>query len=1016
MKGCLIIFFSLAFFLSNVSAQQNYAFQHITVEDGLLSNPDVNVYQDSQGFYWFASTNGIQRFDGQNFITYKFDYKWNKSSGSNWAGKPIEDNEKNIWVLNEEGINIFKRKEGGFSRLYMSDAIDSNNNNVAGIIKDKQNKIWIITSKNIFYYNYTLHKPVLYCSIIQDNNSGMYSPQYDSERNGLWLVFIGANSQIAYFDINKKQITYPFKRSVDQLLGHPDLISFFKLDQSNNLWFANYVGDLCKYNISNARLMHYSILHERTKGKTGSPNSTIKDCLDDGNGAVWFGGDYHLGLLKYDKKSDRFSQMQFDNGSEYGLHYNEIIYSFYKDRDGNIWINSDLGMNIFNPPQQQFKYLQSSSPFTSPFSTDVSSIFQSSSGDIWISTWGDGIFKYDSTFVLQKNYVHDKNNPASLGEPLSRTWCFSEDKKGNIWVGCQHGMISILDTATGKFTNKIIPEFNKSTVMHSIKDKKNNIWFGLYSGLIAKHDGISNKITVYNHVYKKSFGEVTPVDALYADENDNIWWGPGANGIKEFSDKKQAVIDTALYPLHASSISALNDSIIIGGTDTRGFFLFNKFTKSVRFFNTSNGLSTNSVYGGLPYKNNEVWIIANDGIEELNLPDGKIYRYNLNDGIRDHVMEGAFCKLKTGTIMAAAESGVLYFNPDSIKRKPPPADVVITAFNAGQHIFPVDSLLHNRHINLPYDQNEITIEYASLSFAGRKSNQYFYQLEGLDKTWISAGSNRSVTYANLSPGKYAFKIKSQNADGIETKHITTLSIIIHPPWWQTWWARLLGVFIASLIVYSVYDYRRRNRSALSNIRRKIATDLHDDIGSTLNSISVYSEVAGRQVETNSENAKALLVKMGDASRNMIDTMNDIVWSINPKNDQFENILRRMHYFAGELLSGKNILLHFDADENANNIKLSMAKRKNFYLIFKEAINNTYKYSEAKTVNVTVAQDSGRLVLIITDDGIGFESAADRLGGNGLKNMNARAKEIGAQLHIKSWVKKGTRIELSFPVK
>ncbi len=297
----------------------------------------------------------------------------------------------------------------------------------------------------------------------------------------------------------------------------------------------------------------------------------------------------------------------------------------------------------------------------------------------------------------------------------------------------------------------------------------------------------------------------------------------------------------------------------------------------------------------------------------------------------------------------------------------------------------------------------------------KKTDQYFYQLENVNKGWISAGTQRSVTYANLSPGNYIFKVKSQNADGIQTKNITTLNIIIHPPWWQTWWAYLLWFLIAALIIYAVYDYRKRNRAALSSVRQKIAADLHDDIGSTLNSISVYSEVASNQLESDKENVKTLLNKMGVASRNMIDTMNDIVWTINPKNDQFENILQRMQYFAGELLSGKNILLQFNADENIKNIKLPMEKRKNFYLIFKEAINNAYKYSNAKMVNVSIAETSNKLVMIITDGGIGFESSDKTLGGNGLKNMQTRAKEINAQLQITSWLNKGTRIELQMPV-
>lgn len=203
---------------------------------------------------------------------------------------------------------------------------------------------------------------------------------------------------------------------------------------------------------------------------------------------------------------------------------------------------------------------------------------------------------------------------------------------------------------------------------------------------------------------------------------------------------------------------------------------------------------------------------------------------------------------------------------------------------------------------------------------------------------------------------------------------------------------------------------------LATVRQKIASDLHDDIGSTLNSISVYSEIAGNQLQSNPQNAQNILSKMGNASRNMIDIMNDIVWAVNPKNDQFENVVQRMQYFAGELLSTKNILLDFFADEKTKNIKLSMEKRKNFYLIFKEAIHNAYKYSDAAVIRVKIELAGNLLQMQIADEGKGFDMVKQSLGGNGLKNIQQRAAEIHAQLQINSAKQQGTIIELKMPLK
>ncbi len=991
-------------------AQNDYTFQHLTIDDGLLVNSKAHVFQDAEGFYWFTAANAIQRFDGKNFISYPYNYK--TSAIGDWISEPIEDDKKNIWFLNKDGINIFQRNKREIT--YLSFGKPANiDTHIEKILQDKQKRIWILTDKKVYLYNETSQKPTLYSNIIINTKKGIQDGVYDTKTNSFWLLITGASKEIACFDIDKKQLTYPLNNNIDEMLGHINPVALFHIDNDANLWIGNYLGDLCKYNTTLSQPASYDILHQREKETINSPNSAITDCIDDGNGSVWFGGDYYIGLLKYDKKANNFSHIAYNNGSEYGLHYNEVIYNFYKDNDGNIWVNTDLGWNIFNSATQHFKYLrplpQSS---VTQFSTDVSSIFQSRSGDIWISTWGDGIFRYDSNFIFKRNYVYEKNDPSSFGETLNRAWCFAEDAKGKIWIGCQHGMLSILDTATGKFINKQLPSLGNSTIMKMLKDNTGNMWLGLYSGLLAKIDQQFNTV-VFREAFKNPSNITSAVDGMCLDNAGNIWWSPGANGIIKFDVIKNTVTDTLLYPLHIFSPCFVNDSEMIAGTDTQAFFILNIHTKKARFLN--NSVITNNVFGGIK-AGKAIWIFAGNGILKCDFSTNKISNFTAEDGIRDHELQGAFYKLHNGNIMFSAKSGIIYFNPGDIKEKTAPPNVSITNFIAEGHNYSVDSLLQNHQINLPYNENEITIEYASLSFTGRKSTQYFYTLSGIDKTWVFAGTERSVTYANLAPGKYIFQIKSENADGVETKKITSLNIIIDPPWWKTWWAEILWIMVAAMIIYTIYMYRKRSVDKLSCIRQAIALDLHDDIGSTLNSISVYSEIAGKQMTTNPANAKNLLEKMGVSSRDMIDTMNDIVWAVNPKNDYFENVLQRMQFFAGELLSGKNILLKFEADERIKRVKLSMITRKNLYLIFKEAINNAYKYSFAKTVIVGISEKAGKLIMQVIDDGKGFIIASKNIKGNGLENMNLRAKEINATLYITSKEDKGTVIELVLPIK
>ena len=202
----LILFIFLPLFSFS---QNNFVFQHITVDDGLLSNSIVNTFQDSEGFYWFSTVDGIQRFDGKNFITYTYNNNATKNTDGDWVGKPLEDKEKNIWILNDDGINIYQRKHETIRRLYLSDAADSSRNNVCTIIKDRLDNIWIITAKNIFRYDYKMRKAIIFAKIIIEPNSSVAAAIIDNKTNNFWLLISKSGLyKIASFDVAKNKIFY----------------------------------------------------------------------------------------------------------------------------------------------------------------------------------------------------------------------------------------------------------------------------------------------------------------------------------------------------------------------------------------------------------------------------------------------------------------------------------------------------------------------------------------------------------------------------------------------------------------------------------------------------------------------------------------------------------------------------------------------------------------------------------------------------------------------------------------
>ena len=306
----------------------------------------------------------------------------------------------------------------------------------------------------------------------------------------------------------------------------------------------------------------------------------------------------------------------------------------------------------------------------------------------------------------------------------------------------------------------------------------------------------------------------------------------------------------------------------------------------------------------------------------------------------------------------------------------------------------------------PKDVN-IVLKFSAPGVTGQEEG--LFRVVGLDDKWQRVKLNQEVNLYALPPGKYTLQARLPSA--ADSKGWFVKTIIVEPAFYQTIFfkAALFAIFLG--IIYLFWRSKVKKIEREQHLRSVIARDLHDDIGSTLNSISVYTEIATQQMQSDTGNAKALLNKMGTASRDMIDRMSDIVWAINPKNDNFEQVLKRMQFFAGELLSGKNILLDFAVDEKIKRLKLSMQERKNIYLIYKEAINNAYKYSDAKNVSVTFGKDRNCLVLKITDDGKGFNIEEKSNSGNGLTNMKNRAGEIGGKLIIENVATGGMRISL-----
>lgn len=446
---------------------------------------------------------------------------------------------------------------------------------------------------------------------------------------------------------------------------------------------------------------------------------------------------------------------------------------------------------------------------------------------------------------------------------------------------------------------------------------------------------------------------------------------------------------------------------------------FNKIDETFTHYNTKHGLINNVIYGILEDDSGNLWLSSNKGLSKFNPKKGTIRNYTTGDGLQSDQFGGnAYFEDSKGRMYFGGINGFNMFYPDSIKDNPFVPPIVITDFQIFNESVPIGensplkrSITETKEITLPYKDNVFSFEFAALHYSSPDANQYAYKMEGFDKKWIYSGTRHYVTYTNLDPGKYVFQVIGSNNDGVWNKKGASVIIIISPPFWRTWWfITLMAIFILSIIGAIIY-FRINNILEIERLRLKIAADLHDEIGTRLTEISLLSDMVYHVEVDNTKSFKDSVRNIGGIARSLIESMSDIVWLINPKRDSLYELFLKLKDNYEELLSYKEIYLYINNLNFLEKIRLPMEYRKNVYLIFKEAMNNSIRHSSCTEISINTETSGKLLTITMYDNGKGFDITKKSLG-NGTENMRTRAEAIGGSLRIQSKVDEGTMIKFT----
>ena len=1016
-----LVFFLLIFLfngLSAISQQPDFAFKNITINDGLSQNSVVDIAEDTSGFMWFATQDGLNRYDGRNFLIFPKAFEDITTPENAQLGK-ITAFGHELWMVSKGGqIEVFDLYTQKFSPVRKLGKAEEPLPPVSDVHVDEKRNLWIGTLHDgLFYLNREKNElnrygagPEAPFAIISNQIRSIFE---DSQEN-IWVLTdqgvsrISGNASVAYLKtINTNVLT----EGVDQTLwlGTFGKGIFFKKKHSEN--FEPFLG------------FEQSSL---------PADLVVETIYADKEGKVWV-GTYGSGLFIINTTDSTTSHLLPDKRNPFALGFQDVL-SIKEDRKGGIWIGTDGGgISYYNKQFNNFSRITTQNVGENISIEQIRAVTTDEEGVVWLGTSGQGLTSFDPSRTKFETFHLKPFNPGVSN--YDRVVSLLADEEGDLWIGTQGNGLLVMDRDTKEIIKWFSTESQSdleripdNTIWCMLAGKKNQVWVATrHEGLMLmdKEKGMLKKFALA----EKKGGRVedSNVRAVIQVNDSILALGFEKRGIQllnirtgNFTPLTNAVIEKVANSGTAIKCLFYQDGWLWAGTAGKGILVTHLKTGRTQKFNDKEGLPNNMIYSLLPEGDSVLWASSNKGIFKLSYTESlqkisvkQIVPYTVADGLQSNEFNtGAFHKSKDGTLYFGGISGLNYFHPERMVYARDALSVVLTEARVGNRPLESDTLItYKKQLDLPYSQNSLSFNYTVLDFVSPEKLHYKYKLEGYDKTWVEAGSRKYTAYTNLPPGNYNFKVKIADNTTAATP-LTSLAISIAAPFWLQWWFILLIVVAGAAILYSFYRYRINQYLQVQKVKNTISADLHDDIGSRLTNIQFLSAISKSKLKEGTE-TNVYLKGIDEEVQASAEALDEIVWNIKITDESLEDIVARMRRYASEAMENDNICYTVKIDAQFARKKMSMQKRRELFLVFKELLNNIRKHAQAGKVDIHISIKDKMFYLAVKDDGIGFDplELTDR---NGIRNIKERVERWHGSLLIQSEVKEGTFVELCIP--
>jgi len=957
-------------------------FDRLHSGDGLSHNSVYAIHQDREGFMWFGTLDGLNRYDGYEFVIYRHDPTDSTSLSHNLVRTIFEDADGTLWIGTQDGIS---RKGFGaehFVRYAVPDSTGSSARNVYAFARDMGGTLWAATDAGLLRYrpDSDQFETVLF-------SQGGAAVDLVSRPDGLRvLVTYGqaGGGTVYRIDPQSQQVVHKWELSTDW-----GSVFRFALDDQDNYWFK-HPGPVIR---RGDRLV--------PSGNGDADNALAVRALKGGQILLGTSGAGYYACTS----RGACTQHLIDDIQATWLH--NFPRSIYEDASGGIWMGTYGGVYHANPHRKPFAVHRHD---PAALGNDaVSAMARTSEGTLWVSTFGGGLSTLDASSGRLRRV-----SAAQIPEDV--IWDIRSDEKGHLWIGAKDRLIQYNPDTRRFVPHPAVSTSSGQATITAIREHGGQLWIGTFSGLMTYDP--DTRIASWVGMGAAGRESTEAVNALSVD-GDVLWIGlvGGDVGRLELATKRFVRI----APRNASGERQASETIYdlqpgaegsLWVASGAGLFRYDHSAETFDHYTTQRGLPGSVVYSVQADGSGHLWLGTNRGLSRFNPDTGAIRTYDLRDGIG--MMEfnrHARFRDTDGTLFLGGGDGLLGFQPESIhdaSGAPPVALISIeSASRDGVKTYNPRGL--NR-LRLEPGETTATFSFSALGFFVSERQRYRYQLEGFDEEWVEAGTQRQARYTNLAPGAYTFRVLASNADGVWNETGLSLPVTVKPAYWQTLWFRMLLVLAVLMALAAIYRARVQRLLGLERLRLRIASDLHDDLAGDLSGIAFAADLVRQRAGAGVDRDR--LGEIRDTASGMVDALRDIVWTINPEHDTMEALVRRMRTVARQLLASHDHSFEADLPEETHAVPMPI--RHDLLLLYKEALHNIVRHANAMRVDVLIARVDGRLVLTISDDGQGFD--LDSTGdGHGLRSMRHRAETMGGTLAVETAPGQGTQLQVHVPM-